>query len=189
RVVRMILVIALDCAGGDVESDGGSGVEIVTGTIVADGRTAVSGSEVRQVRLGIVIPGDPHRGAAGFPLIAAGGPSVAAGFARRGHGERAPDLFAGFGIKRRYKAPDSEFASRGSHQDLPIRNQRSERGVVTGFVVGDDTTPDFGAGLGIQSHQHGFTRADIYLIAVERDAAIHFVGNVRSLGTWPAIAP
>lgn len=91
------------------------GVEIVTGTIVADRGTAAARAEKCEVGVGIVVPGDPHRSATRLLLVTARRPRIATRLARSGNRERAPGFFAGLDIERRHKAADSVFAPRGSH--------------------------------------------------------------------------
>src|SRR4030095_414644 len=81
RLVRGVLEVALDLSGGDVDRDGRRDVEVISRPLIAHPRTAVPRYPVRDVRLRIVVAGDPHGGAAGPPLIAFR-PCLAAGFAR-----------------------------------------------------------------------------------------------------------
>ena len=53
-------MVAFDRSRSDVERYGGRSVEIIAGPIVTDGRAAVAGSEKREIRFGIIVPGDPY---------------------------------------------------------------------------------------------------------------------------------
>src|SRR5215471_18291849 len=92
-VVGVVLEVALDRAGGDVQRDGGGYVEVVAGSTVAHPGAAVTHAPKGQVGLGIIIARNPDRPSAVFPLIAVG-PSFAAGLAGGGNGVGAPEFFA-----------------------------------------------------------------------------------------------
>src|SRR5262249_20693923 len=68
-VVRVVLVIALARCCGHIDRNDRRGVEVVSRTTVADRWTAVAGSPERKVSFRIVVPGYPHRRAAGLPRI------------------------------------------------------------------------------------------------------------------------
>src|SRR5262249_44684635 len=59
RVVRVVLVIALDSPGRRVNGNRRRGVEIVARSLIAHPGTAVAGAPEHQVRVGIVVAGDP----------------------------------------------------------------------------------------------------------------------------------
>ena len=129
----MILEVALDRARGDVERDRRRRVEVVAGALVAHPRAAVAGAPEREVGLGIVGAGDPHRTAAGLPLVALR-PRLAARFARRRHGVRPPRLLAGLGVKRRDEAANAHLAARCADHDLAVGDERRHRHVVPVLV-------------------------------------------------------
>ena len=164
-------MVALDRAGRDVESDGRRGVEIVAGPLVAHPRSAVAGSEVGEVGFRIVVAGDPDRSAAGLPLLAAGRPGVAAGFARRRNGEGPPQRLAGVHVVRRDEAAHAELAARGADQHLAVGDERRQRDVIALAVVLDDRRPDLAAGLHVERDEHRLRPREQHLVTVERDAA------------------
>ena len=131
--------------------------------------------------VGIVVAGDPHRAAAGLPLVALR-PRLAAGLAGRGHRVRPPHLLAGVGIERRDEAANAELAAGRADHHLAVGDQRRERHVVAGLVVGDLRRPDFLAGLRVERDEHGFAGGEEHLVAVERDAAARVVQRTTASG-------
>src|SRR6266404_1123931 len=97
RIVRRVLVIALQCAGGEVERQRGVGVQIIARTIVSDPRRRISGAPVGDVRFGIKHTGDPDRATSALVCIAP--PGRPAWLIGRGHGVGAPDSLAGLGVE------------------------------------------------------------------------------------------
>src|SRR5712664_1811901 len=106
----MVLVIPLQLAGGNIKRKRRCGVKVITRPLITDGWSSVAGSPERQVGIGIVIARDPHRSAAGFPLVAFR-PGFAAGFARRGNRVPSPLLFAGLEIESGHEAANPKFAA------------------------------------------------------------------------------
>src|SRR5437016_1649433 len=106
----MVLVIPLHLACGHIKRKRRCGVEVITRPLIADGWSSVAGSPERQVGIRIVIACDPHRGAAGFPLVAFW-PGFAARLARRGNRVRSPLLLARFQIESSHEAANSKFAA------------------------------------------------------------------------------
>src|SRR5579862_9067390 len=96
----MILKETFDGARRDIEGNGGSGVEVVSGTRVADGGSAVAGAPIGNVGFGLVVAGDPYWRAAGLPFVAVW-PCFAAGLAWPRDRVSAPEFLAAFGIERR----------------------------------------------------------------------------------------
>ena len=187
-IVRMVLEVSLDLAGGDIERDGRRGVEIVAGPLVAHPRTAVADAPVREVRVRIVISRDPDGAAAGLPLVALG-PGFAAGFAGRGNRVGAPLLLAGFRIECGDESADSEFAARRARPS-PCRPRPAERARCSSPICCRRRRwSRLPAGLRVQRHQHRFARGEVDAVAEQRDAAAGIVRNVRSRGTRPAVAP
>ncbi len=177
----MVLEVTFDLAGGDVERDGGSGVEIVAGTLVAHPRAAVADAPVRQIGLGIVVPGDPHRAAAGLPLIALR-PGLAAGFAGRGNGVGSPQLLAGVGIEGRDEAANSKLAARRADHHFAAGNQRRQRDVVAGFVVRDRRRSRLPGRFSHRAPPGPLRRRHIDFVPVERDSAVGVVRHGRARG-------
>src|SRR3954464_304867 len=101
----MVLMMALDRAGCDVECDGRGGVQVVAGPLIAHPWAAVAGAPEREVGLGVVVTGDPNRSAAGLPLIASR-PGVAAGLAWRRHRIGFPRFLARFSVVRGHEPAD-----------------------------------------------------------------------------------
>src|SRR5262245_58217001 len=69
-VVPVILVMALDRPGLDVDRARRGGVEIVARPGVRHPRSAIAGAEIGKAGLGVVIALHPDRRAAGLPGIA-----------------------------------------------------------------------------------------------------------------------
>jgi hypothetical protein len=184
----MVLEITPDCAGRDIECDGGNGVEIIARPIVADGGAPVARVKVCQICFGVVISRHPDRSAARLPFVAFR-PGLTAGFARRRHGISSPQLFACFGIEGCHEAANSELSARCAHHHSSSRYERCERHVIGGAIIGHLGGPHFLAGLRMQSDENGLTRREVHLVAIERDPAIGFVRHGSSVGTFSPIAP
>ena len=124
RVVRGVLEVPLELAGGDIEGDGAVGVEVVAGAelgVVAGER--ITGADDVQVGLGIVGPGLPDAAAAGLPGVVVVRPGLAAGLARLGHDIPAPQLLAGVDVERRHPAAGAAVAGAVVHDDLAVGDQ------------------------------------------------------------------
>src|SRR5262252_2297446 len=106
----MILVIALDLSRRDINRDRRSGIEVVARPLIANPRAAIAGSPICQIRVRIVVSGDPNGSAAGFPLIAFR-PGIASRLSRCGDRERPPELVACIRIVSRNEAADPEFTA------------------------------------------------------------------------------
>ena len=145
RVVRVILEVALDRAGRDIDREGRRGVQVVARTLIAHPGAAVAGAPEGEVGRGIVVAGHPHRAAAVLPLIALR-PRLAAGLARRGHRKRAPHLLAALDVERCEKAANAVLAARRADHDLAVGDERRHRHVVAIAVVLDLARPDFLSG-------------------------------------------
>src|SRR5437763_7152489 len=102
----MILVIALDLAGCSVEREHRRSEKIVSGPLITHPWSAIPGAPKGEVRCRVVSAGDPHRPAAGFPLIA-GRPRLRAGLARPGHRVGLPRRLAGLGVECRDETADT----------------------------------------------------------------------------------
>src|SRR6202011_5265735 len=112
RLIRMVLVIALDLAGGHVDRERRRGVEVIALALIAHPRTAVARAPEREIRVRIVVGRDPYGGAAGLPLSPPLRPRLAAGLARGGDGVGSPQLLAGVDVERRDKSANAELAAR-----------------------------------------------------------------------------
>src|SRR5215469_336621 len=80
----MVLMVALDLPGRGIDCDRRGGEEIVARALVAHPRPTIAGAPESQIGRRIVGASDPHRSAAGLPLVAIG-PGLAARFAGRRH--------------------------------------------------------------------------------------------------------
>src|SRR3954464_8239173 len=107
----MVLMMAPDRAGCDVERDRRGGVQVVARPLIPHPWAAVAGAPEGEVGLGIVVTGHPNRSAAGLPLIASR-PGVAAGLAGRRHRVGLPRFLAGFSVVRGDEPADAELAAR-----------------------------------------------------------------------------
>src|SRR5260221_13846512 len=108
----MVLVIALNLAGLDIERDRRGGIKIVARPLVTHPGAAVAGAPERQLGLRGGGAGDPHRAAAGLPLVALR-PGLAAGLAGGRHRVGLPQRLPSLAIERRDEAADTESATRG----------------------------------------------------------------------------
>src|SRR5690349_6122817 len=102
--------MSFDPARADVDRDCRRGEQIVAWALITHPGAAVAGSPEREVRRGIVVARDPHRAAAGLPLVARR-PSVAARFARRWHRVGFPHFLAFIDRIRRDEPSDTELAA------------------------------------------------------------------------------
>src|ERR1051325_7567020 len=109
--------------------------------LIAHPRSAVASAPVGDVGFGIVVAGDPHRAAAGLPLVAALGPRLAPGFSWRRDGVSAPQLLAGIRIVSGDEPADAELAARRTDEHFAVRHQRREAHIVAAAVVGDGRGP------------------------------------------------
>src|ERR1700680_2517535 len=103
-------MVAFDLAGGHIDRNGRGREKIIAGALVTHPRAAVAHPPEREVRLGVVIPGDPYGAAPGFPLISLR-PRFATRLSRCRHCIDPPLFLAGVGIEGRYKSADSQFAA------------------------------------------------------------------------------
>src|SRR5262245_888472 len=184
----MVLEVALELAGRHVERYSGCGVEIVARALISHPWTAIAGTPEGQVGFYIVISSNPDRSATGFPLI-----TLRPGFATRFSGPRdrisAPLFLSGIEIKSGHETADSEFSARRAHHDLAARDERSERDVVAGLVVGNCCCPDFTAGLRIEGNKHGLSSSVINFVGIQRHTAVRVMRNAGPLRPRPSVTP
>src|SRR6266478_8589556 len=107
----MVLEMALDLARRGVDRHGRRGIQIVARPLVAHPRPAIAGAPERKISFRIIGAGDPHRSAAGLPLVTLG-PSLAARLAGRRHRVGLPRRLPGFSVERRDKAAYAKLAAR-----------------------------------------------------------------------------
>ena len=188
RAVRVVLVVTPDLAAVDVNSDGRSRVEIVPRALIAHPWPAVAGSPVGQICLRVIVAGNPDRRPSGPPLV-----PVRPGFATRFSGGRyrvsPPQFFADFRIESCDEAANPALASRRPDHDLAVGNQRRQRRVVAGAVVGERVRPDLLAGPRIESDENGFASNDEDFVVIECNPTVGFVRHGRSLGPLPPVSP
>ena len=144
----MVLVMAGELAGVDVESDHRGRIEVVPGAGVSRPWAAVARTPVRESGRRIVGTCDPHRHAAGLPCVA--GPGLATRFSRCGYGIGLPRRFTGGGVEGGDETANAELAARHADHDLAGRHQRRQGHVVAGTVILDLRLPDDPAGNGIE---------------------------------------
>ena len=171
RLVGRVLEVALDLPRGHVHGDRRGGVEVVARTLVAHPRSTVARAPIGQVRLGIVVARHPHRAAAGLPLLAAPGPRLAPGLARRRNGVGAPQFLAGVRVVGGDEPADAELTARRADEHFAIGHERREAHVVAAAVVGDGGGPHRASRAGVQSHQHGIAGGQEHLVPKKADAA------------------
>src|ERR1700730_3406144 len=121
-IIRVILVITLDLTGCGVKGEHRRGEQIVSGALVTHPRPAIPGAPKTDVCCGVVRASNPHRPAAGLPLIA-GRPSFGTRLAGSRHRVGLPCRLASLGVKCRDKAADTEFAPRDADHDLTIGDE------------------------------------------------------------------
>ena len=188
RIVGMVLVIALDRAGRGVERQHRRGIEIVARPLVAHPRPAITGAPIGEIGRGIVIALDPHRPAAGLPLVAFW-PSVAARLAGLRHGVSLPQRLSAFGVEGGDKSANPEFATRAADHHLAVGDEGRQRHVVAVSVILDFVFPHLLAGLRVERHQHRVRRREIDLVAVESDPAARRMEQQHVVGDRPLVAP
>src|SRR3954466_15497845 len=149
----MILKVSLEFSGRNVEGNYRRCVEIVSGTLIAHPGAAVARSPIRDIRVGVVVSGDPDWTAAGFPLIARR-PGLASRLSWSRNGISSPLLFSGFRIKSGDESTNSKLTSRRADHHLASRNKRRKRNVVAGRIIGDGSGPHFTPGFCIERHDH-----------------------------------
>src|SRR5437773_4604945 len=181
-------MMPLDPACGDVDGDGGCGVEIVARALIAHPGAAVTGAPERQVGLWIVIACDPHRAAAGLPLIAVR-PGFAARLAGRGHAVGSPHLFAAVESEGGNETAYPELTARRADHHLAVRHQRRQRHVVAVLVLLDFGHPDFFAGHGVDRDEHGVVGRKKHSVAKQRKAAGGWMEHNRAFWERPPVAP
>ena len=165
RFVRRVLEVPPDLSRRHIHGDSRGGIEVVAGALVAHPWPAVAGAPVRQVGLGIVVAGHPHRAATGLPLIAISRPGFASWFSRRRNRVGPPQLLAGVGMVRGDEPANAELSARRSDQHLAIGHERGEAHVVAGAVVGHRGRPHRAPSASVQRHQHGVARGQEHLVA------------------------
>src|SRR6266851_7468029 len=164
RVVRRVLVKALQCAGLEVERQRGVGIQIIARTIVSDPRRRISGAPVGDVRFGIKHTGDPDRATSALVCIAP--PGRPAWLIGRGHGVGAPDSLAGLGVEGAHRASDAKFSTGVTDEDLASRRERRQRRVAAGLVVIDLDRPGFFARGGIQGHEFAIGGCHVHAVTI-----------------------
>ena len=188
RVVRMVLMVALDRAGHHVDGHRGRRIQVVSRTLIAHPRTAIARAPVGQLGGGVVIARDPDRCAAVLPLVALG-PRVAARLAGCGHGVGAPARPARFGVVGGDESAHAELAARRADHYDTLGHEGRERHVVAVFVLGHFRRPHLGAGTGIERHQHGVVGSEVDFVAVEGDPARGGMRRHQRLGHLLGVAP
>src|ERR1700722_529868 len=93
-LVRHILVVTADFACSYIDGDGRAGIQVVARAFISHPRAAVAGSPESQLGFRIVVPGDPGRTAAAFPLLATHWPAVTSRFTRGRNRKCSPHLLA-----------------------------------------------------------------------------------------------
>src|SRR4029077_4761663 len=133
RIMRRVLVIALDLAGVGIESERRVGVEVVAGPVVGDPAAGIPPTPVGRVRGRIIAPGNPGRSAASFVGLAF--PGVGTRLVWRRHGVGFPDSFSGERVESVYGAPNAKLAARVAGDDFAAHRQRRQGRVATRLVV------------------------------------------------------
>src|SRR6516162_2104045 len=181
RIVRMILVKALDLPGRRIEGDGRGRIKIVARALVAHPWPAIPRPPKSQVGSRIVGSGDPHRAAAGFPLVAFG-PGLTTRLAGGRHRISLPQRLAGFGVERRDKPADPELAARAADHDLAVGDQWRQRHIIPMRIVLYLGVPQLLAGLGIEGNEHRIGRGEINLVAEQPNPAAGRMEQQNVLG-------
>src|SRR5215831_5340195 len=127
----MVLMVALDLPGRGVESNRRGSEEIVTRALIAHPWPAIAGPPEGEVSLRVVGAGDPHRPAAGLPLISLG-PSLAAGLTGSWHRKGFPQGLAGLGIERGDEPANAELSTRDADHHVAVGDERRQCHVVPG---------------------------------------------------------
>src|SRR2546427_4963276 len=180
--------MAFDFAGRRSHCDGGCGVELVAGALVAVRGAAFSCPDEKQILLGIVVGSAPYGAPAILPLIALR-PGFAAWLSGRWNRKCSPQLLAGAGVEGGDKAADAALATGRSHENFSVGDQRSHGDVVTVLVLLDFRGPCFHAGFRIDGNQHCFANGEEHLVAIKRHAAARLVRHQGAFGRWSSEAP
>ncbi len=189
RLVGVVLEVALDLSGGDVDGHGGRDVEVVAGPLIAHPGAAVAGAPVGEVGGGIIVAGHPHRRAAGLPLIALR-PRLAARLDRVPAPCRCATVpCRSLGIEGGDEPAHAELAAGGANHHLAIGDQRRQCRVVRRLVVGDRLRPHFTAAARVEGDQDGLAAGEEHLVAIQRRAAVRLVQHERAFRARPLVAP
>ncbi len=183
-VFRGFLEVPDILAGIRLHRDDRGGIKAVAGAIgVAIGRVprfGIGGPEIDQVGDRVIGDRIPHRAAAAkLPELAR--PGLGRGFQvlallrLRGiarHGVEAPAFVPGFGIEGGQIAAGEIFGTGRTDQDHALRHPRRPGDRHVRSFGDGQLVPGHLAGLLIECDQPPVERADIDLVAIERDAAV-----------------
>ena len=180
-------MVAANLAGFHIQRDHRSSVEVVAGMRVGGPWAGITRAKIGEPQFRIIAARHPYRAAAGLPVIAL--PGFTAGFARRGYCIGAPCLLAGFRIDRRHKAADAVLGAGTADHHLALGDQRRQREVIVGLVLGELGFPHQLAGARVEANNEGIHRCEVNLVLVERNAAIGRVRVVHVIGELALVAP
>ena len=175
RVVRRVLEVPRQLAGGDVERDDRVRVQVVARPElrVVD-RERVAGADDVKILRRVVGPGLPDAAAAGLPGVVIVLPRSAARVAGLRHRVPAPQLRAAVDVERRHPAAGAAVARAVLHQDFAVGYQRcgEEALLVAELVLHRDLpVPDDLAVLAVDGDDAAVWQVGDHLVFPERDAA------------------
>ncbi len=157
-VVRRVLEVPFELAGGGIDGEQAVGVEIVAGAIGG----VVAGHRIARAPIGdvgrrVIGASDVERATPGLPGVALVLPGLAAGLARRGHGEGLPAQLAGLGVEPCDPVAQATVAAGGADDDGVLERERRRRELevrlvaqvlvpddLPGLLVGRDHPPVIG---------------------------------------------
>src|SRR5207244_1775286 len=135
RIVPVILGMAADLAGVDVERDHRRGVEVVARVHVAGPWRGIAGAPETQVELRVVVCREPYRDSARLPRV--GLPRLVTRLARAWNRVGLPHRLAIVSVEGGDVSPDAELAARRADHHLALGDERRQREVVAILVVVD----------------------------------------------------
>ncbi len=171
HIVRRELEIPLQLAGIGIERNHAFGIEVVTFPYFAIeiGR-GIADSPVNKIQFRVVAAGQPCVAAAGLPRVS--GPCFASRLARLWDRVPSPQPLAGFRIIGIQKTVQAMIAGRDAHDDLAFDRERRDRAPVAVACFRELRFPDETAGARVERNEVRIRRADIYLVAEYRNAAV-----------------
>src|ERR1700684_3586474 len=186
RVARRELVVPLSRARGWIESDHGTGKQVIAlanGSVQAGAR--VAHGPIEYVQIGIIAARQPCAAAAVFPAVPV--PGLVTKFAWSGDGVEAPQPLTGGRVVRIDEAANAKFSSGDPHDDLVFDRQgRSSNGIAL-EGVGHLGFPKHTSGAGIQRDQRSVERAKEHAATQYSRAAIEGVYLVRTYYLLPSL--
>ena len=186
RVARRELIVPLSRARGWIESDHGTGKQVIAlanGSVQA--RARVAHRPIEHVQIGIVAARQPCAAAAVFPAVPA--PGLVTKLARSGDGVEAPQPLTCGRVVRIDEAANAKFSSGYPNDDLVFDRQGRSGNRIALERIGHLGFPKHTSGASIQRDQSSVERAEEYPAAQYSRAAIEGVYLVRTYYLLPSL--